>query len=197
MTGLMRNLSTSTLITGLLTIALGVLILVWPGKSILVASVLFGVYLLVTGFAEIYLAFALPAVSGANRILLFISGALSLVLAILAFRHFGEGYAVLLLSIWIGVGFIFQGVAEITTAVGYPELPGRGWYVFAGVITVIAGIVVLAWPFDSIVVLALVTGVWLVVIGLMQVVRSFQIRRDAHKLTQAGQAAGRYAGASS
>lgn len=192
MTGLMRHLSTSALISGLLTIALGVLILVWPGKSILVASVLFGVYLLVTGFAEVYLAFALP-VSTANRVLLFIAGALSVVLAIFSFRHFGEAYAVLLLSIWIGVGFIFQGVAEITTAIGYPELPGRGWYIFAGVITIIAGIVVLAWPFDSIVVLALVVGVWLVVLGLMQIVRSFQIRRDAHALSHPG---GRFAGAS-
>ena len=193
MTRLMRQLSTSTLISGLLTAALGVLILVWPGKSILVASVLFGVYLLVTGFAEIYLAFALP-VSAANRVLLFIGGALSLILAIFSFRHFGQEYAVLLLSIWIGVGFIFQGVAEITTAIGYPELPGRGWYIFAGVITLIAGIVVLAWPFDSIVVLALVTGAWLVVIGLMQVVRSFQIRREAHALSDPGRA-GHYAAA--
>jgi len=132
MTSLMRHLSTATLISGLLTIALGVLLLVWPGKSILVAATLFGVYLLVTGFAEIFLAFTLP-VSAASRVLLFISGALLLILAILSFRHFGDVYAVLLLSIWIGVGFIFQGVAEITTAISYPRLPGRGWYIVAGV----------------------------------------------------------------
>jgi len=44
-------------------------------------------------------------VSAGGRILLFISGTASLVLAVLTFRHFGQAYAVLLLAIWIGVGF--------------------------------------------------------------------------------------------
>jgi uncharacterized membrane protein HdeD (DUF308 family) len=188
MTSLMRHLSTATLVSGLLTLALGVIVLVWPGPSILVAATLFGVYLLVMGFGEIFLAFTLP-VSAAIRVLLFITGALALVLAILSFRHFGQAYAVLLLSIWIGVGFIFQGVAEVTTAFSVHQMPGRGWYVFAGIITTIAGVVVLAWPFSSIVILALVTGIWLVVIGFMQIVRSFQVRRDARKLRAAGEKA--------
>jgi uncharacterized membrane protein HdeD (DUF308 family) len=193
MTNLIRHLSTSTLISGLLTIALGVLVLVWPGKSLLVAATLFGVYLLVAGFAEIFLAFTLPA-SAASRILLFIAGAASLVLALLSFRHFGDAYAILLLSIWIGVGFIFQGVAETTTAVSFPRLPARGWYIFGGVISVIAGIVMLAWPFASIAVLTLVVGAWLVVIGFVQVVRSFQIRHDARDLHAAAHKAAGFAG---
>ena len=53
--------------------------------------------------------------------LLFISGAAALILAVLAFRHFGEGYAVLLLAIWIGIGFIFRGVA--TDGVGRSAIP--------------------------------------------------------------------------
>jgi len=42
---------------------------------------------------------------------------------------------------------------------------------------VIAGLVVLIWPFDSIVVLVIVTGVWLVVMGVVQTVQAFQIRQ--------------------
>src|SRR6476659_10509675 len=66
--------------------------------------------------------------------------------AIMSFRHFGDGYAVLLLSLWIGIGFIFQGVSAIAAAIGDSNLPGRGWSVVLGVISVIAGLVVLAWP---------------------------------------------------
>ena len=84
--------------------------LAWPGITILVAAILFGAYLLVTGIAQVVMAFSLHVTAG-GRILLFISGAAALILAVLAFRHFGEGYAVLLLAIWIGVGFIFRGVA--------------------------------------------------------------------------------------
>jgi uncharacterized membrane protein HdeD (DUF308 family) len=89
----------------------------------------------------------------------FVSGGLSLVLGVLAFRHLGEGYAILLLAIWVGVGFMFQGI-----------------------ISVIAGMVVLAWPFDSIVVLAVVTGAWLVALGICQIVGSLQARKGVSEM---------------
>ncbi|MFL6084696.1 MAG: HdeD family acid-resistance protein [Mycobacterium sp.] len=172
------------LVAGLLTIVLGGIVLAWPGPTILVASTLFGVYLLLTGFTELFLAFTLPR-SAATRVLLFISGALSLVLAVLSFRHFGDAYAILLLSIWIGIGFIFQGVSEVAVSIGEQKLPGRGWYAVLGVISVIAGFVVLVWPFDSIVMLTLVTGVWLVVMGVVQFVQAIQIRKDAKTVREA------------
>jgi len=172
------------LVAGLLTIVLGGIVLAWPGPTILVASTLFGVYLLLTGFTELFLAFTLPR-SAATRILLFISGALSLVLAVLSFRHFGDAYAILLLSIWIGIGFVFQGVSEVAVSIGEQKLPGRGWYAVLGVISVIAGFVVLVWPFDSIVMLTLVAGVWLVVMGVVQTVQAFQVRKDAKTVQEA------------
>jgi uncharacterized membrane protein HdeD (DUF308 family) len=170
-----------TLAAGVLTIVLGGIVLAWPGPTLLVASTLFGVYLLLTGFVGLFMAFTLPRSAG-MRVLLFISGILSVVLAILSFRHFGDAYAILLLSLWIGIGFIFQGVSAIAAAIGESELPGRGWSVVLGVISVIAGLVVLVWPFDSIVVLVVVAGVWLVILGVVQIIRSFQIRRDAKTL---------------
>src|SRR6187200_2726914 len=103
------------LVAGLLTIVVGAIVLAWPGPTILVASTLFGVYLLLTGLTELVLAFTLPR-SAATRGLLFISGALSLVLAVLSFRRFGDAYVILLLSIWIGIGFIFQGVSEVAVS---------------------------------------------------------------------------------
>ncbi|MCH9667771.1 MAG: HdeD family acid-resistance protein [Actinomycetia bacterium] len=162
---------------GVLTLILGVVVLIWPGKSILVAAVLFGIYLLASGIAQIVFALFLDA-SGGQRVLLFISGALSIVLGVIAFRHFEEGWPILLLAIWIGVGFIFQGVAEAGLAASFPGLPGRGWHIFLGVLSVIAGIVVMAWPFGSIVMLAIVAGVWLVVIGVTQIIWALRARKE-------------------
>ena len=166
---LVQRLWASAILNGLLAVILGVVILLWPGPSILVAAVVFGVYLLVSGIAQVVSAFSLPASAG-GRILLFISGAASVILAVLAFRHFGEGYAILLLAIWIAVGFIFRGVAATATAISDPAFPGRGWAIFFGIISILAGIVVLAWPFDSIVTLALVAGIWLIILGVMEIV---------------------------
>jgi uncharacterized membrane protein HdeD (DUF308 family) len=173
-----QQLWKNKLVSGALTIILGAIVLAWPGPSILVASTMFGVYLLVSGFAELYLAFTLPR-SATTRVLLFLTGALSFVLAILSFRHFGEGYAVLLLSLWIGTGFIFLGISENAVAVNERDLPGRGWYVVLGVMSLIAGAIVLVWPFDSILVLTVVSGVSLVILGVIQTVQAFQIHSDA------------------
>ena len=167
------------LVAGLLTTVLGALVLAWPGPSLLVASTLFGVYLLLSGVVELFLAFTLPRSAG-TRVMLFISGALSVVLAILSFRHFGDAYAVLLLSLWIGIGFIFQGVSGVVAGIGESDLPGRGWYIVAGIITVIAGLVVLVWPFNSIAVLTLAAGICLVIIGITQIVQALQTRKHAN-----------------
>jgi uncharacterized membrane protein HdeD (DUF308 family) len=167
------------LVSGVLTIVLGAMVLAWPGPTILIASTMFGVFMLVSGFAELFLAFTLPR-SAATRVLLFLTGALSFVLAILSFRHFGEGYAILLLSLWIGMGFIFLGISENAVAINERDLPGRGWYVVSGVMSMIAGGIVLVWPFDSILVLTLVSGVSLAILGVIQIVQAFQIRKDSN-----------------
>jgi len=178
---MLPHLWKSALLSGILSLIVGGVILAWPGISILAAAVAFGVYLLITGVAQVVFAFSLH-VSAGSRILLFISGAASLILAVLAFRHFGQGYAVLLLAIWIGIGFIFRGVATTVSAISDPALPGRGWSIFIGVISLLAGIVVLASPFESIVTLAIVVGVWFVVIGVFEIVSSFGIRKASKTL---------------
>jgi uncharacterized membrane protein HdeD (DUF308 family) len=165
-------------VSGLLAVILGIIVVAWPGISILVAAILFGAYLLVAGISQVVMAFSLKVTAG-GRVLLFISGAAALILAVLAFRRFGEGYAVLLLAIWIAVGFIFRGVATTVSAISDPDLPGRGWHIFVGVISLIAGVVVLASPFESIFTLAIVVGIWLIVIGVFEVVSAFGVRKAA------------------
>jgi len=170
---------------GALSAVLGALILAWPGTSLLVASTLFGVYLLVSGFAGVAMAFTLPESAG-MRVMLFISGVLSVILAVLCLRNFGNPYPVLLLSIWIGVSFIVQGFSIVAVAISYKALPSRGWYGFLGVLSVIAGAVVLAWPWDSIAVLTLYAGILLVVMGIAQIVQGFVMRNDSKTVREVG-----------
>jgi uncharacterized membrane protein HdeD (DUF308 family) len=175
---LLPHLWKSALVSGVLAVALGVAVVAWPGISIAVAAIFFGAYLLVTGIQQVIFAFSLH-VSAGGRVLLFISGAASLILAVLAFRHLYD--AVLLMAIWIAVGFVFRGVATTVSAISDPTLPGRGWNIFVGIISLIAGVVVLASPFESMATLALVVGIWLIVIGVMEVVAAFGIRSTTKK----------------
>jgi uncharacterized membrane protein HdeD (DUF308 family) len=176
---LFPHLWKSVLLTGILTVVLGAMILAWPGPTLLVAAILFGAYLLVTGISQVFHAFTLH-ISGGGRALLFISGAASLVLAVLAFRNIGD--AVLLLAIWIGIGFVFRGVATAAAALSDRDTPGRGWEIFIGVVTLIAGVILLAYPFASLPTLLWVTGVWLVVIGIVEIIGAFGIRKAGNEV---------------
>lgn len=182
---LLPQLWKATLVSGLLAVALGVAVVAWPGKTILVAAIFFGAYLLVTGISQIVLAFSLNVSTG-GRVLLFISGAASVVLGALALIRITD--AVLLLAIWIGVGFVFRGVATAMSAISDPTLPGRVWNIFVGVISLIAGIVVLAAPFESLGTLTLVAGFSLIIIGVMEVVTAFGVRSASKKLSPTGPA---------
>jgi uncharacterized membrane protein HdeD (DUF308 family) len=178
---MLQHLWKSALLSGILAVILGILVLAWPGKTIIVAAIFFGAYLLVTGFAQVIFAFALH-VSAGGRVLLFLSGAASLILAVLCFRSLQD--SILLLAIWIGVGFIFRGVATAVSAISDPTLPGRAWEIFIGVITLIAGVIVLASPFESLTTLTLVVGIWLIVIGVFEVVSAFGIRSASKRVDE-------------
>lgn len=184
---LLRHLWKSTLLSGILAVALGVLVWLWPGKTIVIAAIFFGAYLLVAGVAQVIFAFSLH-VSAGGRVLLFISGAAALILAVLCFRSLQE--SVLLLAIWIGIGFIFRGVATAVSAISDPTLPGRAWEIFIGVISLIAGVVMLAAPFESLEILTVVVGIWLIVLGVFEVVSAFGIRKASKHLDTTGGPAG-------
>jgi uncharacterized membrane protein HdeD (DUF308 family) len=179
---ILSRLWKSMLALGVLTLVAGVVVLIWPGQSIVAMAALFGVYLLVSGITQVIAAFALPRAPGGSRLLLFISGALSFVLSVFAFRDFNDGAAVYLLTIWIAIGFISQGVAGTVIAMSVPKLPERGWYVVVGVLSVIAGMVMLVWPINSIAVLAIFAGAWLVVLGGVRIVWALNARSTAKKV---------------
>lgn len=178
---LLSALWQTALVWGVVAVVLGVLMVGWPTATVLVGAILLGAYLVVSGIAQVAAAFGADESAG-TRVLFFITGILSVVLGLLAFRNFGDGYAVLLLGIWVGVGFIFQGVSETVMGISYPDLPGRGWQIFFGFITVLAGMVILVWPISSIGLLVVVTGVWLIVLGIVQIVKALQMRRGIARL---------------
>lgn len=171
---LLPHLWKSAVASGLLAVILGALVLWRPAAAIFVTAIFFGAYLLVTGISQLVLAFSVRSSFG-GRALLFVSGAASLILAILCFVNFQN--SVDLLAIWIGVGFIFRGVSTVMSSISDPSLPGRLWEIVIGVISVIAGIVMFAAPMEGLVAVTQVTGVILIVIGVFEIVAAWGIRK--------------------
>ena len=166
------------LAAGVAATALGVVILVWPGGTLLVVGVLFGVYLLVSGFLQLVGAFS-AHVPGHLRTLSFVSGALCVLLGLICFR--GAAESILLLALWIGFGWLLRGVMLAAVALSSERLPARGWQVFLGVATVLGGVVMIVSPFGSLAVLTVVAGIWLLALGVTEIVHAVRLRA-AHRL---------------
>jgi uncharacterized membrane protein HdeD (DUF308 family) len=175
--GPLHQLARSTwqllLLIGILTVALGVVVLAWPGKTLLVAGVLFGIYLVVSGVGYVFAAFGAHA-GAVMRLLTLLGGIISVVLGFFCFRDKLE--SILLLALWIGIGWLFRGMTLLAAALSFDHLPARGWQALSGLIIVIGGGVLIVSPFDSIAILTLVAGSWLIAIGIVDVISAFQVR---------------------
>ncbi|MEU8543620.1 HdeD family acid-resistance protein [Streptomyces sp. NPDC048717] len=167
------------LFAGLAALVLGVLVLVWPGHSLVVAGVLFGLYLLVSGVLHLIAAFGTHGRTSL-RVMAFISGALSILLGLFCFK--GTLQSILLLALWIGIGWLFHGITQTMAAVSDPRMPARGWQIFLGVISALAGVVLIVSPLESAAVLAVLAGAWLIAVGLIEIVTAFQVRSRAKRI---------------
>ncbi|MFD5627501.1 MULTISPECIES: HdeD family acid-resistance protein [unclassified Streptomyces] len=167
----------AVLAAGVATLALGVMVLVWPGASLFAAGILFGLYLLVSGVLQLAAAFGTHAATSL-RVMAFISGALSILLGLFCFR--GAMQSILLLALWIGIGWLFRGITQTLAAASDPDVPARGWQVFLGIVSLLAGIVLIVSPFESVAVLTLVGGCWLLAVGVTEIITAFRIRGRAH-----------------
>nr|BFD81775.1 HdeD family acid-resistance protein [Streptomyces sp. Xyl84] len=185
----LANMGWQILLTmGLATIALGVVALVWPGATLRVVGILFGVYLLATGVFQLAAAFG-THVPRHLRVLHFITGAVSILLGLICFR--GTLESVLLLALWIGFSWLLRGTTETAAAASAPAMPGRDWHVAFGIIGALAGVVMIVMPFASIATLTLVVGVMAIILGLTEVVRAIRTRVEIGQLASGTSAPGR------
>jgi uncharacterized membrane protein HdeD (DUF308 family) len=180
---LARRAWQTILLTGVMAVILGILILVWPDITLLAAGIIFGIYLVVTGVLQLVAAFGAPAGTG-MRVLSFIIGVLSIIVGVFCFRD--ELASILLLGLWIGIGWLFRGVALLVAAISEPGMPGRWWQVLFGLVTAIAGVVLIVWPVRSVATLAMVAGIWLIILGIMEIIVAFGVRKEAGTAVSAG-----------
>ncbi len=159
---------------GIITLLVGIAALAWPGRTLVVVAVLFGIQLIVMGIFRFVGAFASDDLTGGTRVLLALLGVLSLIIGLYAVRH--VLITVLALALLLGIFWTVSGVVELFTAISHRQMRNRGWTAVMSIVSILAGIVVLAYPGISLVALAVVLSVWLIIFGAMQITASFRIR---------------------
>jgi len=160
------------LLLGILSVILGVLVIVYPGATVVTVAIFFAAWLFVSGIFYVINAFSAHGDTG-SRVLTAVLGVLSIIVGFALLRSPFQSVEVLIFV--IGVFWVAQGILTFVTAFSRRE--GRGWQLFIGVLGIIAGIIVLQYPMDSAVTLAIIGGIWIIILGVMQIIAAFQLRR--------------------
>ena len=164
------------LVVGILSVGLGLLFLLWPGRTVAVVAAIFGIYLLVSGVVQLVQGFNKELSSG-ERALAVIIGIISIALGVMCFRD-GIANGVYILSLFVGFSFLFRGIYQLIVGIQNKNVQGRGLLITAGVLGIIVGIVFLVAPFQSISVLAMIAGIWLILLGLIEIFYSFKVKKS-------------------
>lgn len=156
---------------GVATIALGVIVMVWPSQTLTVLAILLGLQLLLFGLYRLIHSFSSDVRSPG---LLAFAGVLGMVAGVIVLRHPFE--TVVVLATLLGVVWVVGGGIELMAAIVDGSQDHRWLMVFTGLLSIAAGVVVIAWPAPTVTVIAWISGIYLVLSGILICVMGWKLR---------------------
>ncbi|MGF2948074.1 HdeD family acid-resistance protein [Microbacterium alcoholitolerans] len=169
-------------VSGVIALAAGIILLVWPGKSATViagiAVAIIGAYFIIGGLVYIALAIFSREKGGWSRVGHILLGLLYVVAGVIMFANFYASSAALIIitMIFIGVSWIVDGVVSLSLL---KNSTSRVWTLLYAILSIIAGIVVFFAPLYTAAVLWIIVGITLVVLGVVQIVRAITLKTTA------------------
>ncbi len=163
------------LLLGIVSVAAGIAAINHPVNAARSLIVFFGIWLLVSGIGTILRSLS-SDIEGSGKTLGLISGILSVSIAFMFFSGTIVD-KVVIASLFIGITFVFRGSAELVAGIAAKGQPGRGWAIFMGIVTMIAGLIMINHPVSGIAALTQVIAIFLLVLGFMEIFSSFQVRK--------------------
>jgi uncharacterized membrane protein HdeD (DUF308 family) len=161
---------------GVATALAGVVAVLWPSSTLVVIAIIFAIQLLVGAVYQFVFAFAIPNESGWLRALVAVLSVFSFVVALYLFGR--VGLTLLVLATLLGIYWIALGIIELFLAIGRSEVPGRTWIAITGILSILAGGVVVVSPASSLFFLTIFLGFWLLIFGVILVVRGIALRSE-------------------
>src|SRR3954462_7255542 len=138
---------------GLAALVIGVVLLFNPVAAAHTLALLLGVSFVVGGLLEMAVGWGAEQRRPASIVL----GAVLVAGGILA--AVWPGVTLFTLALITGMSLIIHGAARVGVAVvGRAEIPGWGWLVLAGAVNVVIGVLAIAWPEATVLVLSLILG---------------------------------------
>ncbi len=152
---------------GVLNMILGFVAIGSPWMAGTVAVMIIGVMLLLSGIFEILHAFSSPG--GKPGFLMFLGGLLALAGGGLVLARPLYGLAVLALI--LAVYFAVDGITRMTCALKARPLPGWGWMLFNGLVSLFLGLMIWrGWPLSGLWAVGILVGIRIFMAGLTMLV---------------------------
>ncbi|BDI23178.1 HdeD family acid-resistance protein [Herbiconiux sp. L3-i23] len=144
-------------------LVLGIIGAIFPAATALTISIIFGAFLLVLGVSRIVSAIIAHSLNAALRWLSAIVGVLLLAVGVLCLADPFEAWSTL--AIFIGIGWIIDGVMDIAAGVNGAVHPR--WFAWvSGIISIAAGVAFFVLPFTSLALLVQIGSFLLIVVSL-------------------------------
>jgi uncharacterized membrane protein HdeD (DUF308 family) len=169
-------------VRAVIAIVFGVVALVWPGLTILALALLFGAYALVDGIGMIIDAFR-GYRSGSQRVAYVLAGLLGVVAGVLTL--FWPGITAFVLVVLVGVWAVVRGVLDLMAAA---RIRGSWPLVLIGILSIVAGVLILFRPGVGAYAIAVVIGAYAIVAGVLMLAELWRGRhaRPSDRAAPAG-----------
>lgn len=159
-------------VLGVMAIALGIALLIWPGVTLKIAAVALGAYFVISGVIRIVTAIVELGLPGGWRVLDILVGLLLTVGGVVMLKNATLSGAMLavLVTMVVGLGWMMEGVMALVESW---HMPSSAWAVIYALISIVAGCIMLFSPLASTGWLILFGGCALVALGIVAIVRAF------------------------
>lgn len=132
---------------GALLVTLGVIAFMYLPQATEVSVYIVGICMLIAAAAQLALAIAIGRVG--NYVSLLLSAILYGVAGALAVAN--PGMAAQVLTLWLALMLVFSGATRLLWSLLLRDLNGWGWITASGVVSVVAGVVLIAgWPANAV-----------------------------------------------
>ena len=160
------------ILTGIVAMAAGIVAISFPGKTLLVLALIFGIYLLFWGVLNIVIALSARD-EARESVLLLLVGVGALIAGLIIVMH--PDRSIQVLTLVIGIYLVFAGILEFVTALGEQSI--RSPNLLRGMVSVAAGVLIVSWPGPSLLILALVIGIAFIVRGILDIFSGIRLAR--------------------
>jgi uncharacterized membrane protein HdeD (DUF308 family) len=160
------------LVLGIVSVALGALLIFWPGRTLTVVTAIFGLFMIFSGVVRFFVA---VFDSGSEqRWLMVFSGIIGVVLGVIVMKN--PEAVIHIIVLITAIFWLISGMVDLFRGLTDSALPDRAVRIGFGALSAAFGVAILLWPAPTVLVFAVFAGVYMMFFGVIEIVVALHIK---------------------